>query len=177
MARFSGDPALQGAGLADYWGVSFFSTGRRGGKNEQLGTLSSSPELACGGDEKGSVAMTTRTSMLAALLLTASSAAASAADLKDMVGTWRFRDFTIEVRECDSASLCAKVAGGPKNVGKELFASKLVVKGGELFGQIAHPETQEMYNTRFQQKDKDRWQLDGCTAAKVCLTGEFVRVK
>jgi hypothetical protein len=127
--------------------------------------------------KKGSVAMTTWTSMLAALLLTASSAAALAADLKDMVGTWRFRDFTIEVRECDSASLCAKVAAGPKNVGKELFASKLVAKGGELFGQIAHPETQEMYNTRFQQKDKDRWQLDGCTAAKVCLTGEFVRVK
>ena len=103
--------------------------------------------------------------------------AALAADLKDMVGRWRWQDFTIEVRECKSDSLCAKVVAGPKNVGKEMFASKLVAKGGELFGQIAHPETQEMYNTRFQQKDKDRWQLDGCTAAKVCLTGEFARAK
>jgi hypothetical protein len=120
---------------------------------------------------------TKRTSIFMALLLAGSSAAALAADLKDMLGKWRFRDFTIEVRECDGASLCAKVAAGPKNVGKELFASKLVAKGGELFGQIAHPETQEMYNTRFQRKDKDHWQLDGCTAAKVCLTGEFVRVK
>jgi hypothetical protein len=120
---------------------------------------------------------TKRTSIFMALLVAGSSAAAVAADLKDMLGKWRFRDFTIEVRECDSASLCAKVVAGPKNVGKELFASKLAAKGGELFGQIAHPETQEMYNTRFQQKDKDHWQLDGCTAAKVCLTGEFVRVK
>jgi hypothetical protein len=120
---------------------------------------------------------TKRTSIFMALLLAGSSSAALAADLKDMLGKWRFRDFTIEVRECDGASLCAKVVAGPKNVGKELFASKLAAKGGELFGQIAHPETQEMYNTRFQQKDKDHWQLDGCTAAKVCLTGEFVRVK
>ena len=52
----------------------------------------------------------------------------------------------------------------------ELFASKLVAKGGEWFGQVAHPDTKETYNTRFQQKGLDRWQLDGCTAAKVCLT-------
>ena len=121
--------------------------------------------------------MITRASTLAAMLLGASAVAALAADLKDMVGKWRFKDFTIEVRECNSASVCAKVIAGPQSVGKELFASKLTAKGGELFGQIAHPETQETYNTRFQQKDKDRWQLDGCTAAKVCLTGEFVRVK
>ena len=121
--------------------------------------------------------MTKRTCTFVALLVAGSSVAALAADLKDMVGRWRWQDFTIEVRECKSDSLCAKVVAGPKNVGKELFASKLVAKGGELFGQIAHPETQEMYNTRFQQKDKDRWQLDGCTAAKVCLTGEFARAK
>lgn len=66
---------------------------------------------------------------------------------------------------------------GPKNVGMEVFASKLVAKGGEWFGQVAHPDTKETYNTRFQQKGRDRWQLDGCTAAKVCLTGEFILVK
>ena len=104
-------------------------------------------------------------------------AAAAAADLKDMVGRWRWQNFTIEVSPCKGDSICAKVTAGPKNVGLDLFASKLAGKNGHWFGQIAHPETREIYNTRFQQKDKDRWRLDGCTAARVCLTGEFVRVK
>jgi uncharacterized protein (DUF2147 family) len=103
--------------------------------------------------------------------------AAAAADLKGMVGKWRWQDFTIEVAECKSGDICAKVVAGPKNVGLDLFASRLTEKGGEWFGQIAHPETKEIYNTRFQRADKDRWRLDGCTPAKVCLTGEFVRVK
>ena len=112
-----------------------------------------------------------------AILLVVSSSAAAANDLKQMIGHWRWQDFTIEVRECQGDSVCAKVIAGPKNVGMEVFASKLVAKGGEWFGQIAHPDTKETYNTRFQQKGGDRWQLDGCTAAKVCLTGEFIRVK
>lgn len=112
----------------------------------------------------------------AAALLAASTLAASAADLKEMVGRWRWKDFTIEVREC-SQSLCASIIAGPKNVGMEVFASKLVAKDGQWFGQIAHPETKESYNARLQQKDKDRWRLDGCTAEKVCLSAEFVRVK
>ena len=78
---------------------------------------------------------------------------------------------------CRGDSVCAKVVAGPKNVGMDLFASKLVAKGGEWVGQITHPDTKEVYNTRFQQRDKDRWRLDGCTPAKLCLTGEFVRVK
>ena len=56
-------------------------------------------------------------------------------------------------------------------------ASKLTPKAGEWFGQITHPDTKETYHTRFQLKDKDRWRVDGCTAANVCLSGEFVRVK
>lgn len=109
-------------------------------------------------------------------LLAASTLAVSAADLKEMIGIWRWKDFTIEVSEC-SQSLCARIIAGPKNVGMEVFASKLVAKDGQWVGQIAHPETKESYNTRFQQKDKNRWHLDGCTTAKVCLTAEFVRVK
>ena len=97
--------------------------------------------------------------------------------LEDMVGRWRWQDFTIEVASCRGDSVCAKVVAGPKNVGMDLFASKLVPKGGEWVGQITHPDTKEVYNTRFQQRDKDRWRLDGCTAAKLCLSGEFVRVK
>jgi uncharacterized protein (DUF2147 family) len=101
----------------------------------------------------------------------------AAADAKDMIGSWRWQSFTIQVRECQGDSVCAKVVGGPKNVGLEIFASRPAAKGGELFAQITHPETRETYNTRFQQKDKDRWQLDGCNGARVCLSGEFVRVK
>jgi uncharacterized protein (DUF2147 family) len=102
---------------------------------------------------------------------------ASAATLQDMFGRWRWQDFTIEVKACQGDSACATVVGGPKNVGMDVFASKLTAKDGEWFGQITHPESKEVYNTRFQQKDRDRWRLDGCTAAKVCLSGEFVRVK
>jgi hypothetical protein len=102
---------------------------------------------------------------------------AFAAGLHDMVGRWRWQDFTIEVRECEGDSACAKVVAGPKNVGMDLFASKLVAKNGDWVGQITHPETKEIYSTRFQRKDNDRWRVDGCTAARVCLSGEFVRVK
>ena len=112
-----------------------------------------------------------------AILVAGLSGSAAAADLKDMVGKWRWQDFTIEVAACKGDNICAKVAAGPKNVGLDVFASKLTAKDGDWFGQITHPETKETYNTRFQQKGKDRWQLDGCTAARVCLTGEFVRVK
>jgi len=112
------------------------------------------------------------------VLVLGARAPAVAAAFEDMLGTWRWQDFTIEVRACgEVAFACAKVVAGPKNVGMDVFASKLVAKDGAWFGQITHPETKETYNTRFQQKDKDHWRLDGCTAAKVCLSGEFVRVK
>jgi uncharacterized protein (DUF2147 family) len=103
--------------------------------------------------------------------------AAVADELRELVGKWRWQDFTIEVVECKAGDVCAKVVAGPKNVGLDLFASKLTAKGNDWFGQIAHPETKEVYNTRFQRKDKDHWRLDGCTTSRVCLTGEFVRVK
>lgn len=102
---------------------------------------------------------------------------ARAADLKDLVGKWRWKEFTIEVAECQSGNICAKVVNGPKNIGMQLFAANLVVKDGNLYGQITHPETKEVYNTRFQQNGPDNWRLDGCTAAHVCLSGEFARVK
>ena len=117
-----------------------------------------------------------RTWQWAAAFVVASALAASAADLKGMVGKWRWQDFIVEVKECQAGGVCAKIVAGPKNVGMDVFASKLVAKDGQLFGLVAHPETKEVYNTRFQQRDKDRWRLDGCTAARVCLTGEFVRV-
>jgi len=111
------------------------------------------------------------------LSIAVASLEASAADLKDMVGKWRWKEFTIEVAECQNGNICAKVVDGPRNIGMQLFAANLVVKNGNLFGQVTHPETKEVYNTRFQQDGPDNWRLDGCTAARVCLSGEFARVK
>ena len=103
--------------------------------------------------------------------------AALAADLKDMIGKWRWQQFTVEVTACQGDSICAKVVEGPKNVGMEVFATQLAVKDGSLVGQIVDPNTKEIYSTRFQQQAEDKWHLDGCTAARVCLSGEFLRVK
>ena len=125
----------------------------------------------------GSNAMRNRAAVLIAGLAFSIGGSAFAATLQELVGKWRWQEFTIEVRECQGDNVCAKIVAGPKNVGMDVFASKLLAKGGEWFGQITNPDTKEVYNTRFQQKDKDRWRLDGCTAAKVCLSGEFVRVK
>ena len=121
--------------------------------------------------------MNKRIGTCAAIILASSCLPIAAADLKDMIGRWRWQDSTIEVSACQNDSICAKVVAGPQNVGMALFASKLVAKDGNLFGQVIHPETKETNNTRFQQKGSDKWLLDGCTAARVCLSGEFVRVK
>jgi uncharacterized protein (DUF2147 family) len=116
------------------------------------------------------------TSLLASVYL-ATCGPGFAADLKEMVGTWRWRDFTLDVKQCQQDSVCAKVVAGPENVGLDVFTSKLVAKGEDWFGQINDPETRATYNTRFHQVDKDRWRLDGCTSANVCLSGEFVRAR
>jgi hypothetical protein len=121
--------------------------------------------------------MRTFISLGVAMYLALSSGAAVAADLKDLIGKWRWQKFTIEVTECQADSICAKIIEGPKNVGMEVFANKLTAKDGNLLGLIADPETKDVYNTRFQQNGPDKWSLDGCTAARVCLSGEFVRVK
>jgi uncharacterized protein (DUF2147 family) len=100
---------------------------------------------------------------------------ASAAEIEDMLGKWEWQKFTIEVTECPSKRLCAKVIAGPKNVGMEIFASDLTSMDGVWFGQIVSPETGTTYNTRMQFTDAKTWRLDGCTASKICLSGEFVR--
>jgi hypothetical protein len=118
-----------------------------------------------------------KTPFFSVILLVLSCVAASAAVPRDMIGIWRWQQSTIEVTECQLDSICAKVIAGPKNVGKKFFASKLVAREGDLFAQVADPKTEEIYNTRFQRIGPDTWHLDGCTAARVCLSGEFVRVK
>jgi uncharacterized protein (DUF2147 family) len=113
----------------------------------------------------------------AGMLLMLCSFAAFASEPKDMIGKWHWKQFMIEVSECPGGNICAKIVEGPKNVGMQVFATNLTAKDGDLFGQVAHPETKEIYNTRFRQDGADKWQLDGCTAARVCLSGEFARVK
>lgn len=105
------------------------------------------------------------------------SARVCAAELRDLIGRWTWDKFVIEVTECKPGVVCAKVIVGPKNVGMEVFGASLTPRGGELFGKIQDPNTGREYFTRFRQVTADRWVLDGCTVARVCLSGEFVRMK
>ncbi len=111
----------------------------------------------------------------------AGAAPANAADLKAMVGTWKWTDFTIQVKDCTTnpsgAGLCATVTAGPKNVGMEMIRSKLEGKpDGSFVGKIGHPASGETYNTKMT-IGGDVWHMDGCTDAGVCATGDFIRVK
>ncbi len=127
--------------------------------------------------------MLTRRITLQALLVLSIvvSSPVAAAELKDMIGKWQWTDYTIEVKECTTnpsgEGLCATVIAGPKNVGMEMIRSKLEKKGDVFVGQIAHPATGDIYNTKIALKDPDTWGMDGCTAANVCATGDFKRVK
>lgn len=108
-------------------------------------------------------------------------ASAGAAELKDMIGKWKWTDYLIEVKECSSnpsgAGVCATVLDGPKNKGMEMIRSKLVAKGGDFVGSIAHPATGEIYQTKMTLKGADSWAMDGCTDKGVCAKGDFARVK
>ncbi len=123
------------------------------------------------------------TSILGAIpvMLVASASVAMAAEAKDMIGNWKWTDYTVEVKECttnpSAAGMCATVTAGPKNVGMEMIRSKLEPKDGIFIGQIAHPATGEIYNTKLSFKDADTWSMDGCTAANVCAKGDFTRIK
>jgi uncharacterized protein (DUF2147 family) len=121
------------------------------------------------------------TFVTAAAAIALGGTAALAAEAKDMVGTWKWTDYTVEVKECTTnpadSGLCATVTGGPKNVGMEMIRSKLEPKDGFFTGKVAHPASGEIYNTKLMLKDPDAWSMDGCTDANVCAKGDFVRVK
>jgi uncharacterized protein (DUF2147 family) len=103
--------------------------------------------------------------------------AVAAAELKDLVGKWKWQEFTVEGSECAATGACWKVIAGPKSVGLEMFRSKPQKQGDFLVGQVVHPATGDVYNTRMRMKDADTWSLDGCAAGNVCAQGDFVRVK
>ena len=115
--------------------------------------------------------------LYACAILALSCAAARAAAPKDLIGTWRLKDFTIQIRDCQPHRLCAKVVAGPHNVGMEVFASRLEVRGDDVLGEVADPETKALYHARLRKVDADRWHLDGCTAGGVCLSAELLRIK
>ena len=102
---------------------------------------------------------------------------ASSSEFADLLGKWTWQKFTIEVKECAGKGLCSKVVAGPKNLGMEVFASEMTRKNGDWYGQIVNPETGATYYTRLRFTDSKTWHLDGCTASKVCLSGDFVRAE
>lgn len=111
----------------------------------------------------------------------ASAAPANAADLKAMIGTWKWIDFTVQVKDCTTnqsgAGLCATVIAGPKNVGMEMIRSKLAQQpDGSFVGKICHPASADTYNTKMTVAG-DVWHMNGCTDAGVCATGDFIRQK
>lgn len=124
------------------------------------------------------------TAILSATLFSATGlAAAHGAMVSKMVGKWKWTDYVIEVKACDSnpsgAPICATVVEGPKNKGMEMIRSKLMPKDGAFFGQVAHPATGDIYDTKMTLKDADTWSMTGCVVNnnKVCASGDFKRVK
>ena len=104
-------------------------------------------------------------------------AVANAAGVADMVGTWKWTDFTVQCQQGGPNGMSCTVIDGPKNKGMEMVQSKLEAKDGAFVGDIKHPATGDIYKTKMVFKDADNWALDGCTAANVCASGVFTRVK
>lgn len=104
-------------------------------------------------------------------------ASANAATMADMVGKWKWTDYTVECKAGGDKGMSCTVIDGPKNKGMEMIQSKLEDKGGTYVGDIKHPATGDIYHTKIQLKDADNWALQGCTATNVCADGVFTRVK
>lgn len=97
--------------------------------------------------------------------------------IEAMIGEWKWEDFTIRVNKCDKTEVCAKVVSGPKNVGLQMIQSKLTPSEGSFLGKVAHPQTGNTYNSKISMLSKNVWHIDGCTAANVCASGDFKRIK
>jgi uncharacterized protein (DUF2147 family) len=104
-------------------------------------------------------------------------ASAHAAGMADMVGKWKWTDFTVECKEGGANGMSCLVIDGPKNKGMEMVQSKLEAKGADFVGKIKHPASGDIYNTKMSLKDANTWVMDGCTDAGVCAKGEFTRIK
>jgi len=103
-------------------------------------------------------------------------AAASAAGLADMVGTWKWTDYTVECKAGGANGMSCLVIDGPKNKGLEMVQSPLTAQGDAFVGDIKHPASGDLYKAKMTFKD-GTWTMDGCTAAGVCASGVFTKVK
>ena len=115
--------------------------------------------------------------LLTLSILTMGQSAIAENKIEAMVGTWKWEDFTIRVDKCASTEVCAKVVTGPKNVGLQMIQSKLKATGDSFVGKIAHPQTGDTYNSKISMLSTNVWHIDGCTAANVCASGDFKRIK
>jgi uncharacterized protein (DUF2147 family) len=102
---------------------------------------------------------------------------ANAGGIGDMVGKWKWTDYTVECKEGGANWISCVVADGPKNKGMEMIGSKLEAKGADYVGKVKHPASGDVYNTKLTMKDANTWSMDGCTDAGVCAKGEFTRIK
>lgn len=115
--------------------------------------------------------------IIAVSVLSMGNSAMADPKLQEMVGVWKWADFTIRVNKCTKTDVCAKVVTGPKNIGLEMIQSKLKSSKGNFLGKIAHPQTGKTYNSKISMLSKDVWHVDGCTDANVCASGDFKRIK
>lgn len=114
---------------------------------------------------------------VAALVAFGFAGSANAAGMADMVGKWKWTDFTIECKEGGANGMSCTVIDGPKNKGMEMIQSKLEAKDGGFVGKVKHPASGDIYNSKMNLKDANTWSMDGCTDAGVCAKGDFTRVK
>ena len=117
-----------------------------------------------------------RTAAIVAAMLGVT-AAAHATGLADMVGTWKWTDYTILCKEGGVNAMSCTVTDGPKNKGMEMVQSKLEAKDGGFVGDIKHPASGDIYKAKMVLKDPSNWTMDGCTAGGVCASGTFTKVK
>ena len=115
--------------------------------------------------------------VLAISILSMGQSAMAEPKIEEMVGTWKWADFTIRVGKCDKTEVCAKVVSGPKNVGLQMIQSKLMPSEGSFVGKVAHPQTGNTYNSKISMLSTNIWHIDGCTDANVCASGDFKRIK
>jgi uncharacterized protein (DUF2147 family) len=100
---------------------------------------------------------------------------ATAGGIEEMIGTWEWEGYTIEVTACDATDVCAEVIAGPQNIGLQMLESTPEAADDAFTAKVAHPATGETYFTKMAYNGTDAWSMEGCTEAGVCAKGNFTR--
>ncbi len=111
------------------------------------------------------------------LLIMGMVASVSASDMDDMVGTWTWEGYTVEVVRCEATGVCATVTAGPNNVGMKMIKSTPVKKDVSFVGQVVNPKNGKVYDSKIIMAGSNSWHLSGCTSSGKCSSGDFFRVK